>query len=739
MFVTNVSKQNLVPRRQLHCFKMFISILWFVFYIIQATQDTTAFGNEEIIELDPKSDSDVQYADWEYEPVVWLPSETNSVKRDDSFHDQDYRDNIFSTFEKQQLEDEEDFILNKWREEINPHKQHYYLNSDNVIETTRQEQEERCSQYRVDIREAIVCDKSRCDKLDFEWPKYDNQIAIIETTKHGMRFHRADYAFAQNTRSLMDNKEFVHQGNGSNLEDSGGNRIKIDILELFKPRPPQTTTTLPPDSSSSTQQTSTTSATTSTTTTDKPDDGQGNERNVGIIASQDSNGTKLVTTFRLDTGRIKQTIIGFGGALSDSTCRNIKGLSPSMSRSLMEDYFGDRGLKYNIARLSMGSSDFSTTPYTNNDRLESRLIRQEIDEKDDLEMNNFRLTSEDYEFKLPIVRQAIATSRQELKFIASMWSPPIWMKNNSNIVHGYLKGDVYGPYYKALAELMIKWMEAYKRNGVNLWATTGLNEPITGTKPFIFHNSLGITKEDYVTFFKLYLGPMMRQRGLSDIKLMMMDDNKGYAPNYVRLMLEDKEAAKYISGIAVHWYMNDEYENLNFISKYYPEKFILPTEACNGFLPFQVHALPGDWDRGVAYMYDIIRTIQKNAVGWVDWNMALDLTGGPSWINNNLDAPIIVNRGRDEYYKSPMFYAIGHFSHFIEPGSKRLDFRLANANYDQPFEAVGFHTPKGYIVIVVLNANQYPIQFKVIVDRRLIRVVQIRPNSFNTIVFKWNK
>lgn len=719
---------------------MFIPILWFTFYITQAFQDNFAYGNEENFNFTPESTSDEQYVDWEYEPRVWSPDEVNSIRDDDSFHDQDYRENEFTAYERQQLQIEEDIILNKWKEETNPHKVHYYLDQKKLIATsTRQEQEEKCNQFRVDTREAIVCDKRRCDKFDFEWPKYDNQLTIVETTKHGMRFHRADYAFAQTGRYHMDIRESIYQKNENNLDS---NRIKIDILELFKPKPPQTTsTTSLPNSSPPTQQT------TSSTTTEKPDNekvtnsGQDNdEKRDSDIRSQDLNATKLVTTFRLDTGRVKQKIIGFGGALSDSTCRNIKGLSANMAKSLMEDYYGDRGLKYNIARLSIGSSDFSTTPYTNNDRVAESpyLMRQEIDEKDDLEMNNFRLTSEDYEFKLPIARQAIATSRQELKFFASLWSPPIWMKNNTHIVHGYLKGDIYGPYYKALAELMIKWMEAYKKNGINLWATTGLNEPITGTKPFIFHNSLGITREDYITFFKLYLGPMMRQRGLSDIKLMMLDDNKGYAPNYVKLMLEDKEAAKYISGIAIHWYMNDEYENLNFISKYYPEKFILPTEACNGFLPFQVHALPGNWDRGVAYMYDIIKTLQKNAAGWVDWNMALDLTGGPSWIKNNLDSPIIVNTNRDEYYKSPMFYAIGHFSRFIEPGSRRLDFRLANARYDYPFEAVGFYTPKKYIVIVVLNANSCPVQFKIIVDRKLVRMVQIRANSFNTIVFKWN-
>lgn len=232
---------------------------------------------------------------------------------------------------------------------------------------------------------------------------------------------------------------------------------------------------------------------------------------------------------------------------------------------------------------------------------------------------------------------------------------------------------------------------------------------------------------------------MMRQRGFQNVKLLLLDDNKGYAPFWVKEALEDSELSKYISGIAFHWYMNDEYENLNFLEKQFPDKFIISSEACNGFLPFQVHPMPGDWDRGVAYMYDIIKIIQKNAAAWVDWNMVLDLTGGPSWAKNNLDAPIIVNKARDEYYKSPMFYALGHFSRFVEPNSMRLDYIIANAKFDYPVEAVAFHTPNEYIVIVALNSNKYSVPFKIIVDKQLIRILTLRADSFNTIIFKWKK
>jgi glucosylceramidase len=55
--------------------------------------------------------------------------------------------------------------------------------------------------------------------------------------------------------------------------------------------------------------------------------------------------------------------------------------------------------------------------------------------------------------------------------------------------------------------------------------------------------------------------------------------------------------------------------------------------------------------------------------------MVLDLGGGPTYINNFVDSPIIVNATGGEFYKQPMFYHLGHFSKFVPMGSVRIDAR----------------------------------------------------------------
>lgn len=62
--------------------------------------------------------------------------------------------------------------------------------------------------------------------------------------------------------------------------------------------------------------------------------------------------------------------------------------------------------------------------------------------------------------------------------------------------------------------------------------------------------------------------------------------------------------------------------------------------------------------------------------GWTDWNLALNEEGGPNWANYNLDATILVNAEKDEFYRQPTFYSIGHFSKYIPEDSVRIDFEI---------------------------------------------------------------
>lgn len=103
--------------------------------------------------------------------------------------------------------------------------------------------------------------------------------------------------------------------------------------------------------------------------------------------------------------------------------------------------------------------------------------------------------------------------------------------------------------------------------------------------------------------------------------------------------------------------------------------------------------------------------------GWVDWNLALNQSGGPNWARNVVDAPVIVPISADRFYKQPMFYALAHFrlrsalddpystgasfSAFVPPNSTRV--LIKSLGKAQSLQTSAFVTPTGDRIIVILN------------------------------------
>ena len=65
---------------------------------------------------------------------------------------------------------------------------------------------------------------------------------------------------------------------------------------------------------------------------------------------------------------------------------------------------------------------------------------------------------------------------------------------------------------------------------------------------------MGFTGFMEKNFVKSDLGPVLEQAGYGDVKLMIFDDNRLTLPGFTDKVLNDEDAAKYVSGVGVHWY-----------------------------------------------------------------------------------------------------------------------------------------------------------------------------------------
>ena len=158
-------------------------------------------------------------------------------------------------------------------------------------------------------------------------------------------------------------------------------------------------------------------------------------------------------------------------------------------------------------------------------------------------------------------------------------------------------------------------MNAYKSHGIDIWGLTPKNEPMIGWGNWgdKLKDGVNVTHM-HRDFIKMNLGPVLEKAGYGPdkLKLMIYDDNSIRLKEFTEVLLSDKETAKYVSGIAYHWYTNREIEPdkiLTEIHDKYSNHFLLNTEASLG--DGDPRHL-GDWNAGERYAYDIMRVTFYN-------------------------------------------------------------------------------------------------------------------------------
>lgn len=83
----------------------------------------------------------------------------------------------------------------------------------------------------------------------------------------------------------------------------------------------------------------------------------------------------------------------------------------------------------------------------------------------------------------------------------------------------------------------------------------------------------------------------------------------------------------------------------------------------------------------------------------MDWNLVLDIQGGPNHVGNYCSAPIILDTEQDALLPQSSYYYLGHFARFIKPGAQRV---LCAASL-QALETTAFVNPDGTVAVVTMN------------------------------------
>jgi glucosylceramidase len=409
-----------------------------------------------------------------------------------------------------------------------------------------------------------------------------------------------------------------------------------------------------------------------------------------------------------DTAAGGQTWEGFGGSFNELGWYHLT--TQTMKEQALELLFGTDGANFTWGRIPIGASDYAMNRYTlddpasNNDPTASGETARPAA---DTSLTNFKI-DRDKEKLIPFI-QAAQKVKPDLRFWASPWTPPVWMKTGykSNSGADTSKPAQRPSYYdggsfngttanlNAYAQYYTKWVQAYADEGIKVEYVSPQNEPGYDQN----YPSCLWDKTVYLSWVKL-LGQAMKA---INVKVMLgtlsnAGDGGRNDLDIAAAVLTDASAKPAVSVVGVQWGALERV-NSGWSSGGLP---IWATEHKAGNYPWQsdynsVQA-PNDQAYAVESWGYIRDAITKGKVtAYNAWNMVLDKSGlgidtSRDW---KQDALLVADAGK--VTPTPAYYVFRHFSQFVAPGAKVLTTTGG--------DAVAFKNPDGSVITVMYNSG----------------------------------
>ena len=447
-----------------------------------------------------------------------------------------------------------------------------------------------------------------------------------------------------------------------------------------------------------------------------------------------------------------QVFEGIGVSLTESSAFVLACLPKEQREAVLKEFFSEEGANFPLVRTHIGACDFS---------VEGKYSLAEV--PGDTLLTSFSLQRDKEGFSPSVYPQvldsmydlyhlmrdvaAIKASQADstYKILASAWTAPAWMKDNNAYYergNGVARGGKLLPqYYATYANYIVKFIQAYQQEGINIWAVTPVNEPMGNDGGW---ESMDVSPQDEAKFIGHYLAPAIKQAGLST-KIFGFDQNTFEMGPYVSAIYGDSLARAATAGMAVHWYgstVSSFPDVLDSVYANHLDKLIIHTEGCvdnlgcpawdavtdpEGFTeenwfandafwwnkeatdwaystPFwpELHPKYSVVERYVTYL---LEGIEHRMHGFIDWNMVLDKQGGPNHVSNFCGAPLMVDTDSKQLYYTPYYYALKQISNTLRPGDT---IYTVSGKENTPLYGIASVNPQGKLAVQLYNQSDQP-------------------------------
>ncbi len=380
----------------------------------------------------------------------------------------------------------------------------------------------------------------------------------------------------------------------------------------------------------------------------------------------------------LNPSAVKQEVLGFGAAMTDSSCYVLSQMTDAERAPLMHELFAPQELAMNVCRTCIGASDYARNLYSFDDSTEP-----------DPELKKFSV-DHDKAYILPMLREA-RKSNPDLFLFSSPWSPPGWMKPNNSMLGGAMRKTSFAPY----AQYFLKFLEGYKAEGVAIDAVTVQNE--TDAEQEGHMPACLWAQEQEMDFVKNHLGPALRKAG-APTKIWVLDHNYSLWGRAID-ELSDPGVYEYVDGIAWHGYVG-EHSAMTRVHDAFPQKSAYWTE---GGPDINQPDYETDYTKWAETFNGILNNWARSITSW---NIALDEKGKPNIGPFSCGGLVTVENATHKVTRSGQYWAFAHYSKHIKRGARV--FASDGLGYDGSGGAVShaaFRNPEGSNIVTLANTG----------------------------------
>src|SRR5690606_35192952 len=256
---------------------------------------------------------------------------------------------------------------------------------------------------------------------------------------------------------------------------------------------------------------------------------------------------------------------------------------------------------------------------------------------------------------IPVLHDALAAN-PDIRFMATPWSPPAWMKDGGSLNGGSLAPEHYRDY----ADYLVRAVQAYAEEGVRISELTVQNEPLLETG----YPSTAMSAAEQAELLSVLDGAL-GEAGL-DTSLVAYDHNWD-RPDYPLEVLERTSGIDRVAGAAFHCYAGTP-DAQRQVAETGARVLFSECSGTDSEDPSRTFADTLRWQAENL----VVGNMRSGGETVVLWNLALDPSGGPHQGNCQDRCNGVVEIDGDRVTRNAEYYVLGHLTSFVDPGAHRI-------------------------------------------------------------------